>query len=82
MIAGGTVAPDATTFTLAAEVGSETYGILSNLHLADVARTTRFECTIITGDGTFGYAETTTVDIAAMGGTLAHTDTNTLVRVE
>ena len=82
LIAVGTVAPDATTFTLAAEVGSETYGILSNLHLADVARTTRFECTIITGDGTFGYAETTTVDIAAMGGTLAHTDTNTLVRVE
>src|SRR5215213_619594 len=42
ILAGGPATPDATEFTLQAEVGSETYGILSNVYLARVARTTLY----------------------------------------
>jgi hypothetical protein len=38
ILAGGPATPDATTFTMQAQVGSETYGILSNNYLASAAR--------------------------------------------
>jgi hypothetical protein len=81
LIAGGTVAADATTFTLRAEVGSETYGILSNQYLAVAARTILYEVAITVEGDTFSYDETTTVELRATGGTLAHTDRNVLHRV-
>ncbi len=53
-VAGATVAPDATTYTLESTVGSETYGILSNNFLAAQARTVHYEVTIAVGeDGVF-----------------------------
>src|SRR3989441_1557060 len=39
VLAGGATTADATSFTMRAEVGSETYGILSNPYLARLART-------------------------------------------
>ena len=81
LLAGGPATPDATSFSLAAHLGSPTYGILSNLYLDEKAKTTAYECTIEVGDGTWSYDETTTVDLAATGATMAHTDRNTLKRV-
>ena len=67
---------------MTAEVGSETYGILSNEYLATAARSTRYEVTITVGDGTWSYEQTTVVDVAKLGRVLAHTDRNTLHRVD
>lgn len=80
-IAGGTAEPGATSFTLKAELGSTTYGVLSNVYLDEKAKTTAFDCTIAVGDDEWSYEETTTVEVAALGATLAHTDRNRLRRV-
>jgi hypothetical protein len=83
ILAGGPAAPDARSFTMRAEVGSETYGILSNPYLARVARTTHYQVLITLGDdGTFGYEQTTTIDHARLDEPLLHTDTNTLHRID
>lgn len=83
LIAGGTSAPDAMSFTMKAECGSTTYGILSNIYLDGTARTTAFEVTIdILGPDSWSYSETTWVDLTATGDHhFAHTDRNVLRRV-
>ena len=78
VIAGGKVAPDATTFTLKATHGSTTYGILSNPYLEEVTYTPSFEVTFTVGPDTLTYDETTTIDHKILGKTMAHTDKNTL----
>ena len=55
--------------SMQAEVGSESYGILSNLYLSASARTVLYQCTVELGDGTWSYDETTTVELAQMPGT-------------
>ena len=83
ILAGGPAASDAKTFTLQAEVGSETYGILSNPHLARTARTTLYQVVVtFEGDGSWSYSQTTTIEHARLDETLEHTDTNRLHRVE
>jgi hypothetical protein len=65
-----------------AQVGAPTYGILSNIHLDKVARTTAYQCTItVHGPDSWSYDETTTVDVARLDEPVAHTDRNTLRRV-
>ncbi len=81
VIAGGTVAPDATRFDLHAELGSNVYGILSNPYLDEVARTTRFDVTIGVAGDTFTYDETTVVEHQRWPTVIMHTDRNTLTRV-
>lgn len=82
LIAGATVEPDATTFTMKAECGSEEFGILSNPYLAQQARTSRYECTVtIHDDASFSYVETTTLELSRYDGDCLHTDQNTLRRV-
>jgi hypothetical protein len=78
LIAGATVEPNATTFKLESELGSNTYGILSNKHLDEIARTTRFDVTIIVGEDTFSYDETTVVEHKKSPTVIMHTDRNTL----
>jgi len=80
IIAGATVAPDATTFVLEADLGSTTYGILSNKYLDEFARTTRYDVTISIEDDTFRYDETTTVEHSRSADLILHTDRNTLTR--
>lgn len=82
VLAGGPAQPGDAVFTMQAEVGSETYGILSNPYLASAARTILYQVTVTTGDGTFSYEETSTLELRRMEGVLAHTDRNTLRRVE
>jgi len=83
VLAGGSARPDATSFTMTAAVGSETYGILSNLYLAGAARAVRYEVTVTLGaDGSFAYDETTFLEMREMAGVLAHTDRNVMHRVD
>jgi hypothetical protein len=82
IIAGGLVAPDATSFTLDAAVGSETYGILSNNFLAAQARTVRYEVKIdVSVDGVFSYEEVSVIEHGKLPEHLSHTDSNTLQRI-
>jgi len=81
LIAGGTAEPDATTFKLAAQLGSNTYGILSNKYLDEVAKTTRFDVTVTVEGDTFTYDETTVVEHTKFPAVILHTDRNTLKRV-
>ncbi len=84
VIAGGTATADATSFTMTAELGSTTYGVLENKYLAENASTTKYECTItVTGPDSFSYEETTTLKMAKLGGdSMAHTDRNEMQRVK
>ena len=82
LIAGGVAQPGDTTFDLEATVGDETYGILSNKYLAEKARTKKYTCTVtIEGPDAWSYDECTTYD-HAIGGSVAHTDSNRLRRVD
>lgn len=82
LIAGGPAKADSTTLVMQADVGSESYGILSNLYLAAQARTTLYQCQIDVGVDSWSYEQTTTVELSRQPGTpFAHTDKNTLRRV-
>lgn len=82
ILAGGPATATSRSFTMSAEVGSESYGILSNLYLAQMARTVHYHCTITIGDDdTFSYDETTTVQLKRFDAPFAHTDRNTLRRI-
>jgi hypothetical protein len=80
VLAGGKVTPEETTYTLSADVGTETYGILSNPYLALQARTTHYECTVTLDGDTFTYSSDTVIELARTGETIHHTDRNTLRR--
>lgn len=80
ILAGGVATPDAKSFSLEAGVGSETYGILSNLYLAKNARTTKYTCKVEVNGDSFSYDSCTTY-VHYSGGEIAHTDRNTLRRV-
>lgn len=80
LLAGGDAKPDDTSFSLEANVGSEVCGILSSRYLSSKARTTKYTCQVtLTGD-TYSYDSCTTY-VHAVGGSVAHTDRNTLKRV-
>ncbi len=83
IVAGGDATADATSFRLAAERGSTTYGITANRFLDREFRTVRFEETV-TFDGfdTFSYREDTELELPGRDGTFHHTDENTLHRVD
>jgi hypothetical protein len=78
LIAGATVEPDATSFRLEARIGSNTYGILSNQHIDEVAHSTRYDVTVSYTDDTFTYDETTEIEHKKYPSIVMHTDRNTL----
>jgi hypothetical protein len=78
VIAGGTVSPTDTKFRLEAELGSNTYGILSNRYLDQVARTTRFDVTVSIEGDHYSYDQTTVVEHQRTREVVLHTDKNTL----
>jgi hypothetical protein len=82
VIAGAAVAADATTYSLVAELGSETYGILSNRFLAEQARTVRYDVSIdLSEDDVFSYEETSLIVHGKLSEHLSHTDSNRLHRI-
>ncbi len=83
VLAGGTAAADARSFELAAELGSETYGICSNRFLDEEFRTVRYDLKVaVQGDGSFSYEEDTQIQIKGQDSIFHHTDANTLGRIE
>jgi hypothetical protein len=77
ILAGGAAGPGDSSFALEANVGSESYGILSNPYLAARARTTRYTCTMRVEGDALAYESCTTYE-HAVGGVIAHTDRNTI----
>jgi hypothetical protein len=81
-MAAGQVAADARHFTLRADRGAETTGIISNPFLEQAFKTTAFEITVtIHENGTWSYEQTTTLLIRGRTEPFRHTDHNTLGRV-
>lgn len=79
--AGGKAAPDATGFEMAAEVGSETFGVLSNPFLDQAFKTVSYTLTVIIHEqGRFSYREDTQLRIHGRDGLFHHTDHNTLLK--
>jgi hypothetical protein len=78
LIAGATVAPDATSFKLESSLGSSTYGILSTTYLNSLAQTTRFDVSLNIGENYFSYEQTTVVEYQQKPTVILHTDRNTL----
>ena len=79
--AGGTAEATDKTFTMLAEVGSETYGVLSNRYLDQHAKTVRYDLTVTIHDqNTFSYIENTHLQIQEVAAIFHHTDRNTLKR--
>lgn len=82
ILAGGTVEPDATSFSLAAEVGSTTYGICSNRFLDLEFKTVRYDLEFEQrGKDGIHYREDTVLQIRGQAELFHHTDENTLSRV-
>ncbi len=80
--AGGTAEFDSTVFNLSAEVGSETYGIMSNKFLDETYKTMKYTVEVILNhEGSFSYSETTQLWIPINKSIFDHTDENTLIRV-
>ena len=76
------VAADATEFTLTAKLGDPKYGISENDYLGKKASSTNYTVTITANaDGTWSYAEETTLAMAEFGDPFPHTDSNTLTKV-
>ena len=83
VLAGGTTTADATSFTLTAEPGHRNYSIGENTYLTENASTLGYRVTItINDEGTWSYDETTMLKMVEMDESFAHTDHNTLHRVD
>ena len=83
VLAGGAVEPNAKSFELSADVGSETYGICSNKFLDKEFKTVRYELKVtVHDDGSFSYEEDTQLKIKGQADLFHHIDKNTLSRVE
>jgi len=80
VLAGGKAGPNDKTLTFEANVGSEVFGILSGTYLAQRARTSKYTCTVKIDGDTFSYDSVTSY-VHSVGGSVAHTDKNTLRRV-
>ena len=79
--AGGTVEPDATSFELVADAGSETYGICQNPYLHENFKVVRYILKLkLNGDGSLDYEQDTQLQIKGRG-LMHHTDANHLERV-
>ncbi|MCG8425545.1 MAG: heme-binding beta-barrel domain-containing protein [Proteobacteria bacterium] len=82
VIAGGTVEPGAKSFRLAADLGSETYGICSNKFLDKEFKTVRYELEVtVDDDGSLTYREDTQLKMKGKDELFHHTDENTLRKV-
>ena len=80
--AGGKADAQAKIFEMTAEIGSVTFGVMSNPFLDRVFKTVRYHLRIIIhDDGRFSYVEDTQLQILGREGIFHHTDQNTLARM-
>ena len=79
--AGGTADPLKMGFTVSAEIGSTTFGILSSPFLDHAFKTVRYTLTVMFhDDGQFSYIEDTQLQIQGRDGVFHHTNQNALTR--
>ena len=83
VLAGGTAAADATSFTLTARPGDPNYSIGENKYLSQHASTLSYDVTITIDDddGSWSYDEKTMLKMDEFPEPFAHTDSNTLRKV-
>jgi len=81
LLAGGPAAADATEFTMAAELGSSTYGIVENLYLAEHASTVAYTVTVKVDGDSLTYDEDSVLRMKEFEELFHHTDRNVLHRV-
>jgi hypothetical protein len=82
LLASGTADADATEFEVAATMGAEDYGILSNPFLNSAFRTVRFQMRVtVNKDGTWSYEEHTQLQMPDRDGPVDHVDRDTLTRI-
>jgi len=82
VLAGGTAAAEATSFSLSAAAGDPHYAIGENRYLGENASTLSYSVTItIHDDGSWTYDETTMLRMSEFDTPFAHTDHNTLHKV-
>jgi len=80
--AGGDARVDSKSFHLSAEVGSETYGILSNKYLDESYKTMKYVLDVtVQDDESFSYIEDTQLWIPVNEAIFHHTDQNTLKKM-
>ena len=78
--AGGHADPQARMFHMTAEIGSETFGVMSNPFLDKAFKTMRYDVKVtIHNQGHFSYEEDTQLKIQGQHELFHHTDQNTLV---
>ena len=83
VLAGGTTTADTKSFQMSAEKGSPRYAIGENAYLEGAASSTNYDVTItLNDDGSWSYSETTTLKMLKFPQPFAHTDANTLHRVQ
>lgn len=83
VLAGGTVEPNAKSFELKAEAGSDTYGICSNKFLDQEFKTVRYELKIkLNSDDTFEYEEHTYLKMKNSPKLFDHSDKNTFKKIK
>lgn len=81
VLAGGDASADDTTFTMTAERGSTTYGVLSNRYLDEAASTVSYSVTVTIDGDSFSYEEDTVLKMTVSDELVHHTDRNRLRRV-
>ncbi len=82
VLAGGDAKPTDRSFSLSAEVGSETYGISSNRFLDLEFKTVRYELTVTIEDtNLFRYEQDTQLLLKDRSDVFHHRDSNTLEKV-
>lgn len=81
VLAGADAAADSREFTVTADLGSETWGVLENPYLNQNASTVRYEVKITVGDGEWSYESDTVLRMKEFEDLYHHTDGNTLRRV-
>jgi len=80
--AGGDAKINSKSFRLSAEVGSETYGILSNKYLDESYKTMKYVVDVtVHDDASFSYKEDTQLWIPVNEAIFHHTDENTLEKM-
>lgn len=82
ILAGGKCKASARSFKMSAKQGDPGFGVLSNPYLLERARCTEYNLSCSIDGDTWSYEEDTVMTMTATGGTVHHTDKNTLKRVK
>ena len=82
LLAGGTAAPDATSFSVSSRLGDPHFGIVTNPFLDHAFHTLSYDVTVtINSRDEWAYEQDTILEVRGTTGPFHHTDHTTLTRV-